>query len=255
MRVPGTMTVSLGAPTPTAGVPKTRLRSSGIASLMCRPSDWRSTRASVAAGVVGRSVAACDVDDVGERLTIYIALEVLREDLRDAPEELRGDPRDVRCDDDLRKLVQGVVLGEGLDVEHIEPRAGDPALPQRPNQRRLLDDRSARHVNEDGARLHPPKLALAHAALGFGRERQEGNEVVRGREELVDAVGRKDEIDVRHQLRRALRPDDTHAERGGACGERFPDLSEPQDTEDPAGDVLADAGRPVPPALDLPADV
>src|SRR5579864_6139151 len=97
-----------------------------------------------------QSISSRNVDHVGERLTAHIPPDVLSENRRDPLEELRRDPRDVRRDDDLWKLVQRVVAWERLDVEHVQPRAGDPAFPQRPDERRFLYDRSTRDVNEDG---------------------------------------------------------------------------------------------------------
>src|SRR5579864_1823678 len=67
-----------------------------------------------------------DVDHVRERFALHVTPNVLCHDRRDPPEELRGDPGDVRRDDHLREFVQRVIARERLVVEHVQRRAGDP---------------------------------------------------------------------------------------------------------------------------------
>ena len=68
--------------------------------------------------------------------------------------------------------------GQRLDVEHVEPGAGDRARAQRPEQRVLVDDRPARGVDEHGGRLHQRELAGAdQPARALGEPQVDAHDV------------------------------------------------------------------------------
>ncbi len=72
----------------------------------------------------------------------------------DAPsQELVGVAEGVRRADDVRELEERVVGRQRLGVDDVEPRTGEAALPQRRDERVLIDDRSPRHVDEERRRL------------------------------------------------------------------------------------------------------
>ncbi len=52
----------------------------------------------------------------------------------------------------------GLAGVDRLLLEHVERRAGDAVRAQRLDQRRLVDDRTARDVDEIGGRLHQREL-------------------------------------------------------------------------------------------------
>src|ERR1700722_17863809 len=54
--------------------------------------------------------------------------------------ELLGDVADVGRREDVVEFPEGMIGRQRLDVEYIDRRAGDPALPQRLDQGRLIDD-------------------------------------------------------------------------------------------------------------------
>ena len=58
----------------------------------------------------------------------------------------------------LRVVHSGLELGSGLRLCHIESGAAKPATLQRVNQRRLVDQASARKIDDDRTRLHPRQL-------------------------------------------------------------------------------------------------
>jgi hypothetical protein len=84
----------------------------------------------------------------------------------------------VRRQDDVRHLVQGVVLAGRLDLEHVEPGAGDPLLLQRLDQRSLVHRRATARRDEDRGLLHLAEVLLLQEAAALRRVRQvHGNEV------------------------------------------------------------------------------
>jgi hypothetical protein len=72
-----------------------------------------------------------------------------------------GKAQPVRRDDDVIERQQRIVGRRGLDLEDVEPGAGDAAGRERRDQRLLLDDRPARGVDQVGRRLHQPAPASA----------------------------------------------------------------------------------------------
>src|SRR5439155_4434376 len=62
--------------------------------------------------------------------------------------EARGGRGDVRRQGDVVHLEQRIRRRDGLFLEHVEPGAGDPALLERLDQRRLVDGRTAPRVDE-----------------------------------------------------------------------------------------------------------
>lgn len=73
-----------------------------------------------------------------------------------------------------------------LVLEDVEPRAGDAALGERLVQRRLVDDRSARRVDEVGGRLHERETRLVEKAARLLGERDVHGHDVGAGEELVE---------------------------------------------------------------------
>ena len=58
-------------------------------------------------------------------------------------------------------ILRSAGVDLGLVLEHVEAGAGDPARPQRAHERGLVDDRTARGVDEEGGLLHQLELARA----------------------------------------------------------------------------------------------
>ena len=67
---------------------------------------------------------------------------------RHVVEALVGPAQRVRRDDDVVHRQQRIVGGDRLLLEHVERRAGDLPARERVDQRRFVDDRSARDVDE-----------------------------------------------------------------------------------------------------------
>src|SRR5207302_7583729 len=82
---------------------------------------------------------ACATLSLHDALPIYHVLKV---------DQTRGDP--------------------GLVFVDIQPRPGDPPLPKRAHERRFVDERAARGVDEVGRRFHPPELLLPDEVVSVG---------------------------------------------------------------------------------------
>ena len=83
----------------------------------------------------------------------------------------------------------GLSHARRLDLEDVERRPGYLPFPQRFGKRLLVDQETARRIDEDRGRLHRPQLVPADEMAGFRRQRQvEGNDIRRGEQhfEVVD---------------------------------------------------------------------
>ena len=56
----------------------------------------------------------------------------------------------MRRGQDVSQRPERVIRRQRLDVEHVERRAGDAALTQDLDERRLVDDRATRGIDESG---------------------------------------------------------------------------------------------------------
>src|SRR5207248_1313522 len=67
---------------------------------------------------------------------------------------LLRDVAEMRGEDDIVEPAQRMLDRQRLDIEHIEAGARDTLFAQRGDERRFLDDRPARYVDQVGAALH-----------------------------------------------------------------------------------------------------
>src|SRR5262245_14939868 len=150
----------------------------------------------------------------------------------------------MRREDDVVHLAQWMIGGQRLDVEHVEPGAGDLVLPQRRQQRRLLDDGTARGVDDVGRRLHQAELLCAdEAARALRQDHVDGDEVRLAEQLLLAHVT---DTGLLALLRRqVLAPgDDPHAERLRDLGRAGAELAEAENAEGQAFEIKADRGLP-----------
>src|SRR5262245_43453119 len=91
----------------------------------------------------------------------------------------------MRCRDYVRHLEQrrGDV---GLMLEHVEAGAGDLPLFQGTRERRLVDDRPARGVDQERGRLHQLQFPLADLMARLGIERRMQRDEIRLREQMIE---------------------------------------------------------------------
>ncbi len=92
----------------------------------------------------------------------------------------------MRGDDDVVERQQRIVGRGRLLVEDIERRAGDAALDQGAMQRRFVDDRAARGVDQIGRRLHQAELAGADQMAGLRAQGAADRDEVGGLEQRVE---------------------------------------------------------------------
>src|SRR5262249_16524979 len=119
----------------------------------------------------------------------------------------------VRCDDDVVKLKKRVgrvpvsLLGRLL-LDVVERRARNPSIGERLADCRVLDDRTARRVDEDGGRLHPPQRQPIEQVAGLRRKRRLNDEIVRGFDKPIEGAGPHILLLDRHRIEeRVIRPD------------------------------------------------
>src|SRR5438105_11178443 len=75
-------------------------------------------------------------------------------------EEVLGDVAHVWGDDDVVERSEGVIRRKRLTVEDVETGTGEVTGTESLDKGRLLDDRTAGDVHQDGASLHLGELVL-----------------------------------------------------------------------------------------------
>ena len=157
---------------------------------------------------------------------------------------LRRHVAEMRREHDIVHLAQRMVERQRLDVEHVEAGAGDLVVAQGRQQRRLIDDRPARGVDDIGGRLHQAELLGADQPARALREHDvDGDEVGLPEQVLLAHVVDADLLALLG--REVLAPgDDLHAERLADLGGAGAELAEAEDAERHALEVGPDRGLP-----------
>src|SRR5262249_9448449 len=113
-----------------------------------------------------------------------------------------------------------------LALEYVEAGAGDLALLERARQRRLVDDRSARGIDQESCRLHQGELARADLVAGLGSERGMQRDEIGLLEQLPGRqVGPRQLVLAARRLARRRPIEPAHADPGGAARPRRADAS------------------------------
>ena len=81
---------------------------------------------------------------------------------------------------------QGVVVGYGLGVDHVEGCAADPALTEGLDYRVGVDNRAAGDIDQDGGRLHLSQGVGVDEVAGLGGQRAVQGHVVGLGQEVVE---------------------------------------------------------------------
>src|SRR5881628_2505295 len=137
----------------------------------------------------------------------------------------------MRRDHRVGQVAQGMVERQRLLVVDVEAGAGDRALTERGHQRGLVDDRTARGVDQVGGRLHQAELARAEELARAVGEHEANAHHVRARQQLV--LGHERRADLgRARGREVLAPrDHLHLEREADPGHARAQPAEPDDAE------------------------
>ena len=120
-------------------------------------------------------------------------------------------------------------------MDHVEPRAGDAPGFERLEQRLLVDDRAARGVDEDRARLHQRELLPVHQVRGLRRQGHVERDHVGFAEErllvhALDPFG----LEVLDVVR-----EHAHAERARVLAGHRAEAAVAEDAESLAGNLVA----------------
>src|SRR5258708_190774 len=149
-------------------------------------------------------------------------------------EALIGPAKCVRRRDDVVEREKRIGRIGRFLVEHIEGRASDPPACQNVRKRLLIDDWSARSIDEKGGLLHQGEALSIHEVAGLGRQRAVHRNDVGAGEDVVETNEFDTESGRQLGIRKWIMGDESHVERLGEAEQ----LS--------AG--LAAAKRPQPPA-------
>src|SRR2546426_2853372 len=124
----------------------------------------------IAEGPIPRQPAgrlSCRRDDQILGLAGEKVLHVLDGAQEAVADDLGGLPGIVRRDDDVGQRQDGIVAGQRLLVEDIEPRAHDFPLFERAQESLAIDEGAAARIHEDGRGLHHGELLPAEEAPGL----------------------------------------------------------------------------------------
>ena len=100
----------------------------------------------------------------------------------------------MRHQDDSVEREKRVVGRQWLFGENIEPGGAQVAASQGFDKRHVVDEPTARRVDENGARLHPRERGAIGQPLGFRYERQVQRDDVRFGEEVGQLAARNAEL-------------------------------------------------------------
>ncbi len=141
----------------------------------------------------------------------------------------------MRQDDQPRLVEQGILrVAQRLGGEDVEPGGVQPALAQRREQRRLVDDAAAGGRHQRPPRPDQVELARPDQAGGLGSPRHVQRDDVRALEQLVERRRRRDPV---VGTRRATVLEHGHPEALAAARDGLADLAVADDPERGAGDV------------------
>ena len=98
---------------------------------------------------------------------------------------------------------KGMLRRQRLGPEHVEGRAADLAVPDRRDQRVVIDQLAAPDIDHPGAARQRVKDVAADDPVGLGRERHHQHEDLAAREEVLQLPGAMEAGDAVHRLGRA----------------------------------------------------
>ncbi len=139
-----------------------------------------------------------------------------------------------------------------LAVEHVDRGAGDRSLGERFDQRRLVDDRPARRVDEVRGRLHRAQRFGADEPACFARQRHVQRDDVGLGEQLRERGRMRDAELGRAFLGQASAPaDHVHVERATDGGHELADVADADDAERRPAQTVPDAALPAAAGMEL----
>src|SRR5882724_4290796 len=130
-------------------------------------------------------------------------------------EALIGPAKCVRRHDDVVDREKRIGRIGRFLVEHIEGRASDPPACQNVRERLLIDDRSARSIDEKGALLHQGETLSIHEVVGLGRQRAVHRNDVGAGEDVVETNELDTESGRQLGIREWIMGNESHVERLG----------------------------------------
>ena len=124
---------------------------------------------------------------------------------------------DVRGDDDVVHLPEGMIRGQGFDFEDIQTGAGDVAFLQCDGQILQIDDRAAADVDQVAGVLHLLELGRAEQFFSLGSMRCCDDDEVADGEQVFEPIEVPDFIDGAGNFAdKGIDGADPHAEGGSA---------------------------------------
>src|SRR6266404_9403949 len=178
--------------------------------------DERFTRSGC---LCGRCVGLDPFCDVGRGVAVESSIKIF------------GYVADVRRREDVLQLPERMVGLQRLDVEYINCGAGDSARLQRFDQSHLINDRSARCVDESRRRLHQGELGCPDQPFGTtAQDEMDCHDVGLAEQRLLVHEGGTGSAGF--LLSEVLAPGDRlHAEGNADAGHFSSDVAQPHDTQ------------------------
>ncbi|KPY50464.1 hypothetical protein ALO56_05267 [Pseudomonas viridiflava] len=156
-----------------------------------------------------------------------------------------GNVADMRRRQHVAQRAERVVFRERLGIEHVQSGSGDSALLQGFDQRRFVDDRPARRIDDERAGLHPAQRFSIHEPSAALAEHQMHRQYIGLLEQRL--LAHISDATFGGGLRcQILAPgDDLHAERLTVAGNPLADTAQPQNAQRLAVQIAAQPDLPV----------
>src|SRR5262245_6607609 len=129
--------------------------------------------------------------DNPHRLAVKPGANVLDDVVEIFPVILLAHIAEMRCDDDVVHLAEWMIERKRLDIENVEPGAGNGLRLERCDQRFLVNYRAAGRVDEVSRFLHQPQLFCTdQSARAVTEHKMDGDEIRVAEEVLLRHVVR-----------------------------------------------------------------
>jgi hypothetical protein len=130
-------------------------------------------------------------------------------------EALIGPAKCVRRHDYIVERKERIIRIGRFLLEHIEGRTGDPPARQNVRERLLINDWSARSIDEKGGLLHQSEAAGIHEVAGLGGQRTVHGNDVGASEDVVKTNEFDSERGSHVSVHEWIMGNETHVERLG----------------------------------------
>src|SRR5215475_12844934 len=154
-------------------------------------------------------------------------------------EALIGPAKCVRRHDDMVEREERIGRVGRFLLKHVKGCASDPPACQNVRERLLIDDWSARSIDDKGGLLHQSEAISIHEVAGLGRQRTVHGNDVGADEDVVETNEFDSERGSLVGIRKWIMGDESHVERLGEAEKLSADIADTDRTQHSADEANA----------------